>query len=120
MQTTTLRFTRQEFETILVALRIFQDNRDLATEKENMIQWYQDNEEFHLLDGAEIDALIENINTSNYGPRCIVCGWDATCAFNSTSNSYCDLCKNYRKGAPVQLEPRPQAPVKPSDKDGRI
>ncbi len=55
MQTTTLRITRQEFATILVALRIFQDNGDLATEKENMLQWYQDNEEFILLDGVDID-----------------------------------------------------------------
>ncbi len=119
MQTTTLKITRQEFETILVALRIFQDNGDLAIEKENMIQWYQDNEEFHLLDGDEIDDLIERINTSSNAPRCIVCGWDATCAFNSTSNSYCDLCKDYRDGAPAKLEPRP-VPVKPSDKNGRI
>jgi hypothetical protein len=121
MQTTTIKINRQEFETILVALRIFQDNGDLATEKENMLQWYQDNEEFSLLDGSEIDDLIERINTSNYAPRCIVCGWDATCAFNSTSNSYCDLCKDYRKDAPVKLEPRPAgALVKPSDKSGRI
>jgi hypothetical protein len=119
MQTTTLRITRQEFETILVALRIFQDNGDLVTEKENMLQWYQDNEEFILLDGVEIDDLIHRINTSNYGPRCIICGWDATCAFGSTSNSYCDLCKDHRDGAQSQIEPRP-ATVKPSDKSGRI
>jgi len=106
MQTTTIKITRQEFETILFALRLFQEDSS-AKSKANILRWYQDNEEFPLLDGSEIDALIEKINTSNCAPRCVICGWDATVAYNSASNSYCDMCKDHAQKwptAPVNVE----------------
>jgi len=93
MQTTTIRITRQEFETIIFALRAFQDE-DSAKDRAKILRWYQDNEEFPLLEAGAIDDLIEKINTSSCAPRCVTCGWDATVAYNSASNSYCDLCKD--------------------------
>ncbi|MBS2009912.1 MAG: hypothetical protein JST01_22875 [Cyanobacteria bacterium SZAS TMP-1] len=105
MQTTTIRITRQEFETLMFALRFYQDS-GTAPKKALMIKWYRDNEEFDLLDGEALEDMIQKINTSNASPRCIMCGWDATCAFGSTENRYCDECKDLRPGAPAKTEPR--------------
>lgn len=107
MQTTTVQITRQEFDTILTALHIFKDNGNLETEKSNMIAWYQQNEGFDLLDDSAITTLIKKLCTTRYAPACALCGWDATCAFNSTQNSYCDECKEFKKLWPAKFGPTP-------------
>ncbi len=106
MKTATMKITRQEFETILSALFLLQ-NADQVLEKKGLtIRGYQKNEEFDLLHGDLLEGLVQKLITTKVAPSCIECGWDATCAFGSTANSYCDECAELREGAWAKPQPR--------------
>jgi hypothetical protein len=87
METTTVALSRQEFETVLYALRLWRESKN-SKKKKSMINWYKVNEEFEILDGEDIDKLIGRFNTSCVLPACVVCGWDAT-----MGSKYCPSCE---------------------------
>ncbi len=57
MKTATIKVTRQELETVLFALTLF--DSDASERKKEMLQWYRDNEEFELLGSEALQDLID-------------------------------------------------------------